>query len=161
MKLELPAKVFLETAIPSYLTARTSRDLLRAGCQQATHDWWETDRREFDLFVSELVLEECAAGDAEAAIRRLAVLDEIPVLQLTTDATALGRALLEAGGLPPNAAADALHIAIAAVHGMDYLLTWNCAHIANVRMRARIEAVCRSVGFQPPIICTPIEFTEE
>lgn len=88
------------------------------------------------------------------------MLRDLPLLELIVQATALGRSLLREAALPAKAAADALHIALAAVHGMDYLLTWNCAHIANATMRPKIEAICRSNGFEPPVICTPLELME-
>jgi hypothetical protein len=105
-------------------------------------------------------VEEASAGNPEAAERRLAALNGIPLLTRGNDAVALGTALLRAGALPAKALADALHLATAAVHGLDYLLTWNCAHLANAAMRSKIEAVCRTCGFEPPILCTPLELTE-
>ena len=83
------------------------------------------------------------------------------LLDLTQDATRLAADLIRSGGMPENAKIDALHIAVAAVHGMDYLVSWNCRHIANATMRGRIEAICRNGGFEPPVICTPLELTKE
>src|SRR5262249_33831396 len=148
-------KVYLETTIPSYLTSRPSRDLVTAAHQQITREWWDTRRHDFDLFVSQMVLDEASAGDPEAATRRLEVLASLPLLAPKTEGTAVARMLSNHLSLPPRAAADALHIAIAVVNGMDYLLTWNCTHIANAVLRGRIEAACRSRGFRVPIICTP------
>jgi hypothetical protein len=149
-------RVYLETTIPSYLTAWPSRDLIRAAHLQITREWW-ANREPFDLYSSRLVVQESQAGDAAAAADRLAALAGIPLLEQTPDAAALAERLLQGVPLPERAAADALHIAIAAVHGMDYLLTWNCTHIANVTLRPRIEAVCRAAGYEPPLICTPEE----
>lgn len=149
-------RVYLETTIPSYLTARPTRDLIRSAHQQVTREWW--DRRDrFDLFVSQLVLRECGGGDPTAAAARLAALDGIPLLEQPSEVAALSDALIERVPLPERAAADAVHIATAAVNGMDYLLTWNCTHIANAALRSRIEAVCRDAGHEPPVICTPAE----
>ena len=153
-------KVYLETTIPSYLTARPSRDLVTAAHQQITREWWDTRRHDFDLFVSQMVIDEASAGDPEAAIRRLEVLASLPLLDPQTEGTALAQMLIDHIPLPARAAADALHIAIAVVNGMDYLLTWNCTHIANAALRGRIEAACRSRGFRGPIICTPEELLE-
>jgi hypothetical protein len=153
-------KVYLETTIPSYLTSRPSRDLVTAAHQQITREWWDTRRHAFDLFVSQIVLDEAGAGDAEAAARRLAVLTPLPLLNPREEEAELAQALIAQIPLPASAAADALHIAIAVVNGMDYLLTWNCTHIANAALRSRIEAVCRSKGFEVPIICTPEELLE-
>jgi predicted nucleic acid-binding protein len=149
-------RVYLETTIPSYLTAWPSRDLLRAAQQQLTREWWDR-RTEFDLFISPLVLVECQAGDPTAAANRLAAIAGLPLLDQTEAVTALAEELARTVPIPPRAAADAVHIATAAVHGMHYLLTWNCTHIANVVLRPRIEAACRALGCEPPLICTPPE----
>jgi hypothetical protein len=149
-------RVYLETTIPSYLTAWMSRDLIRAAHQQITREWWER-RHGYELFVSQLVIRECQAGDPRAAADRLEALTGLPLLEQSDEVEALARALIDQVPLPERAAADALHIATAAAHGMDYLLTWNCTHIANVTLRGRIEAVCRDSGFEPPAICTPEE----
>lgn len=153
-------KVYLETTIPSYLTAWPSRDLVKAAHQQITREWWQ-NRTRFDLYISQLVLREASGGDAEAARLRLEALRGIPVLALSPAASALAQQLVQQGLLPENTVADALHIAIAVVNGMDYLLTWNCAHIANAALRHRIEAICRASSYEPPILCTPEELMEE
>ncbi len=141
----------------SYLTALPSRDLVQAAHQQITREWWER-RSRFDLFVSEAVLEEAARGDAEAAARRLAALEGIPVLEVGAGVSGLADQLLRTSAIP---AIDAVHIAVAVANGMHYLLTWNCAHIANAALRGKIEDTCRGVGLVPPIICTPEELMEE
>jgi hypothetical protein len=153
-------KAYLETTIVSYLTARPSRDLITAANQQMTHDWWHDHRGQFALYVSQFVIEEASAGDPEAAKRRLTVLEELPPLDVTDAVQQLAQELLAHVPLPANAQVDALHIAVATVHGMDYLVTWNCTHIANATLRHRIEAICRAAGYEPPTICTPQEFME-
>jgi len=125
------AKVYIETTIVSYLRARPGSDLIIAAHQQLTRDWWRNRRADFDLFISQAVIEEASAGDPQAAADRLQVLAQIRVLGLNESALQLARALVSKGPLPEKAAVDALHIALATVHGMDYLLTWNCKHIAN------------------------------
>ncbi len=152
--------MYIETTIVSYLTARPTRDLVRAAEQQITREWWE-GRESFELFASQLVLDEAAAGDADAAARRLITLDEVALLDTSEEAIRLGHHLVAAGGLPTKAGADALHIAVAAVHGLDYLLTWNCTHIANARTRGKIEGLCRGAGYDPPMLCTPMELMED
>jgi hypothetical protein len=149
--------VYLETTIPSYLTAWRSPELVMAARQQITRDWWETRRRDFELFVSQLVIDEASGGDASAAARRLEVLEGIALLDFGDDANALSKLLMRELLLPTRAESDAVHIAIAVVNGMDYLLTWNCAHIANAALRPRIEEACRSFGYRMPVICTPEE----
>ncbi len=153
-------RVYLETTIPSYLTARPSRDIVRAAEQEVTRAWWAS-RDRFDVYVSDLVVKEVAAGDPEAAVQRIQSLAGITVLELTPEAQRLGMELVKRAALPAKAVIDALHISIAAVHGIDYLLTWNCKHIANATMRSKIELVCRTLRFEPPIICTPMELLEE
>lgn len=150
-------KIYLETTVPSYLTAWPSRDLIRAGHQQITKEWWQTRREHFDLYISQFVLDEAAAGDAEAARDRLATLHDLPLLDLTDEVGDLSAALVTSLALPAKAATDAAHIAIAAVHGMHFLLTWNCTHIANAEMAVAIETACRERGFSCPVICTPEE----
>ena len=153
-------KVYIETTIVSYLTALPTRDLFRAAHQQITAEWWR-GRERFDLFVSEAVLQEAGAGDPDAAARRLGVLQGIPVLAVTAEVGELAHRLVDGGAVPAKAAVDAVHIAVAAVNGMDFLLTWNCAHIANAATRGRIEQVCRAAAAAPPVICTPEELPEE
>ena len=153
-------RVYIETTIPSYLTAWPSRDLIQAAHQQATREWW--DRRvAFDLVASALVIEECGAGDPTAAAARLAVLNGLPLVAVTDAAIELAKGLATDVPLPPRAATDALHVATAAVHGIDFLLTWNCTHLANAVLRCRIEGVCRARGYRPPAICTPDELMPE
>ena len=153
-------RVYIETTVLSYLTALPSRDLVRAAHQQVTVEWWGA-REAFELFVSDAVLAEARLGDPVAAARRIAAARSLTVLAATDDAQRLADALLVAATMPRKAAIDAVHVAIAAVNGMDFLLMWNCAHIANAAMRPRIESVCRSVGFEPPTICTPEELQPE
>lgn len=128
--------------------------------QNATAEWWETQRSNYDLVISEFVLAEASLGHPEAAKRRLAVLTELMELKATEEVKILGKELIKHGALPEKAAIDAYHVAVAAVNGIEYLLTWNCAHIANAHTRPKIEAVCRALDYEPPIICTPDELTE-
>jgi hypothetical protein len=153
--------LYVETTFVSYLTARPNRDVVIAGHQQVTHDWWETCRDRYDLYASELVVREASAGDPEAAQERLDVLATVALLSATPEALTLAETLVKEGAVPSQAAEDALHIAIAATHALDYLLTWNYKHLANATMRSRIEEVCRAAGYRAPIICTPEELLEE
>jgi len=149
-------RVYVETSVLSYLTALPSRDIVRIAHQQLTTEWWAS-REEFELFVSDVVLSEARRGDAGAATRRVEAAAGLSVLTTTPVIEHPAGSLLGAAALPAKAAIDAVHVAIAAVHGMHFLLTWNYAHIANAAMRPRIDAVCRRSGFEPPIICTPEE----
>ena len=157
----MKSSVYIETTIPSYLTAWRSPELVMAANQEATRKWWDESRAKFELFISQLVIGEISNGDPEAVKRRIAVVENLPELALTDKAEALAAKLLLGDALPQKAKADALHIGIATVHGMDYLLTWNCTHIANAIMRPKIESICRAAGYEPPVICTPPELVEE
>ena len=151
------SKVYLETTVISYLAARRSKDLITAAHQQLTHDWWDNRRASFDLFISQLVVQESSAGDSAMAQSRRRLLSGIPLLVVNEACVSLGRSLVERGPIPQKAAVDALHIAVATIHGMDYLLTWNCKHIANAEMQTAVNALCRAAGYEPPVICTPEE----
>lgn len=152
--------VYLETTVVSYLSGRPSRDLVVAAHQQITRDWWDSSRDRYELLASELVLREASAGDPAAAAARLAVLQGIPLLEAGEAALRLAHSLVAEGAIPSEAAEDALHIAIAVSNGVEYLLTWNCRHLANAVMRQRIEKTCEGEGYRPVVICTPEELTE-
>jgi hypothetical protein len=148
-------RLYLETTIPSYLTARTSRDLNVARMQKVTLEWWNSWRTNFEIYVSKLVLDEVAEGNPEAAERRQALI--APYMALTADDRSwkLTNFLMDHCGLPMRALADAEHVAVAAVHSMEFLLTWNCAHLVNEQFAPRIAATCKAEGFTCPRICTP------
>ena len=152
--------VYVETTIVSYLAARPSRDILVRAHQELTRRWWR-QRGAFELFASPLVVEEAARGDLAVEGRRRRLLRGLRLVEITDASRAMARRLLEAGPLPKHAEIDALHIGVAAVHGIEYLVTWNCRHIANARMRPQIEEVIRGSGYEPPVLCTPEELLEE
>ena len=152
--------VYIETTIPSYLTAWQSPQIVMAARQQITHDWWNNHRDNFDLFISQVVLDESGGGDPDASAKRLEVLRGIDVLEPPENVGQIVDALLKQVPLPENAANDALHIAISVGNGIDYLLTWNCRHIANATLHTRMEAVCETLGFELPTICTPEQLIE-
>lgn len=155
----MKSKVYLETTIVSYLAAAASREIIVAGHQQVTRDWWER-RDRFELFVSAAVVDEVTRGDATVARRRLALLLDLPVLDLSTEVHQLAAKLIAQRAVPAGAIVDAAHIAVAAVNEIDYLLTWNCRHIANAAIRGKIEETCRAEGLRAPVICTPEELME-
>lgn len=150
-------KVYLETTIPSLLTAWPSRDLVTAADQQLTQEWWRTRRHDFELFVSELVEEEAAKGDATASTERLKLVRSLPALSINADVRRVTRSILQSGLVPAKAANDAVHLAIASAHRMHFLLTWNCRHLANAALTAGLAAACRKAGHEIPVICTPRE----
>ncbi|MFO7640623.1 MAG: type II toxin-antitoxin system VapC family toxin [Candidatus Competibacteraceae bacterium] len=148
--------VYIETSIISYLTSRVSRNLIGAARQQLTQAWWD-NRFDYELYISEVVYQECAAGDPNAAKKRLDAIEGLTFLRVTTEAKEIAKALVARGIIPTNAAEDALHISVATVHAMDFLLTWNCKHIANPEIQKRIALYLDEQGLFLPFICTPDE----
>ncbi len=148
---------YIETSIVSYLTALPSGNLLAAAWQKTTADWWRTRKAGFRLVTSSLTLEEAGKGDHEAAGRRLAALSGIPLLPITEAAVELAGDLLREKALPATAQNDAVHAAVAAVHGIEFLLTWNFRHLANAGTRPIMRSVCKRNGYTSPEICTPSE----
>jgi len=154
-------KVYIETSVISYLAARPSRDLVVAGHQKTAHDWWRLRRPDYDAYVSDFVLDEVSAGDEDAARRRRQAVRDLTVLELTDESRDFAQRLVAGGLFPQKAAGDAFHLAIATVSGMDFLLTWNCTHIANARVRKPIEELAASLELEAPVICTPDELMED
>jgi len=150
-------RLYLETTIPSYLVARRSRDLRLSADQETTQQWWEAERQDFLLFTSATVLKEVRCGDPTYAAARVAWLAGIPLLGDLPEANELAKRLLRDGIIPAVAVDDATHVALAAAHQMDFLLTWNCKHINNHNIRTRIHRACEAVGLMSPDICTPAE----
>ncbi|HEY0152109.1 MAG TPA: type II toxin-antitoxin system VapC family toxin [Longimicrobium sp.] len=147
--------MYIETSIVSYLVARPSRDPMMAERQRQTRDWWDNHRGEYRLVTSEIVTREAARGEAMMAQARMNILHALPTLAVHKEADDLTRSLLARGPLPSKAETDAYHISLAAVNGLDYLLTWNCRHIANPRMYSTIAKVIQNHGFRLPALCTP------
>jgi len=148
--------VYLETTIISYLAARPSRDVITAAYQKITVEWWAT-RDAFRLFVSERVIHEANAGNATMAAKRLQFVEGIASLSMTDETTSFAKLILQSTSLPAKAAEDALHIALASVHEIDFLLTWNCKHIANAVLIRKVAELCDQCGYKWPVICTPPE----
>ena len=155
----MKSKVYLETTIVSYFVAEPTKDIVQTAHQQITRQWW-AGRDRFEIFVSRAVVAEARRGDARAARRRLAALRGIPRLAAGRRGIRLAESLLRLGALPQKAEVDAVHVGIAAVNGIDYLLTWNLRHLANAALRGKIEEAVREAGLVPPIICTPEELME-
>ncbi|MCT7972103.1 type II toxin-antitoxin system VapC family toxin [Laspinema olomoucense] len=149
--------VYIETSILGYLTARSTKNLIIAANMEITRDWWERRRNAFTLYTSEAVLEEVAQGDPAIAAQRLEILDNFPLLTLNQAVESLAAQFLDRSNLPPKAKIDAIHIAAATVHGMDYLLTWNCKHIANAQIQGKLAEISLDCGYVLPVLCTPNE----
>jgi hypothetical protein len=155
------SRVYIETSIISYLRQRPSGQVIAAARQLLTQRWWEHGRENYYLVTSQYVLDEAALGDPALATDRLHVLDGIPLLELPIDVPQLATEILRRAILPAHAQVDALHIAVAAFHEIEYLLTWNCKHIANAQLIPRIRDLLLELGFPFPIICTPEEMVGE
>lgn len=153
--------IYIETSIVSYLRQRPSGQVVAAARQLLTHRWWNTERANFQLVSSQYVIDEAADGEAALAAERLASLDGIPLLAADPDVEVIANEIMSRAILPPKALFDALHIAIVAHHPVDYLLTWNCRHIANGKILPRIHSVLDDLGVPIPIICTPEEMVED
>lgn len=153
--------VYIETSIVSYLAADPSRHPVTLRNQQLTHAWWNTRREGYDLYTSQIVTAEARQGNPVLAQRRLALLSSLRLLSVDEDVHTLAEDLRRSVPLPPKADTDALHIALAAVYGVTHLLTWNCKHIANPRLRSRMERICAWHGSRVPRLCTPLELLGE
>ncbi|MFH7243525.1 MAG: type II toxin-antitoxin system VapC family toxin [Spirulina sp.] len=149
--------VYIETSILGYLTARSTRNLILAANIEVTKEWWDQYRHTFSLYISQVVLDEVGRGDQEIAPKRIEILNGVPLVELNQSVKNLAGQFLERSNLPPKASDDAVHIAAATVHGLDYLLTWNCKHIANAKIQRKLEEVSLDFGYQLPVICTPYE----
>jgi hypothetical protein len=149
--------VYIETSILGYLTARPSRNIIVAANIEITREWWNTRRSEFQLYSSQAVIKEIAQGDTEIASQRLEILSNLSLLDLNQSALDLAEQFLARSNLPAKADVDAVHIAIATVNGMDYLLTWNCKHIANAQIQRKLAEISIDFGYELPILCTPYE----
>ncbi|MFO0792371.1 MAG: type II toxin-antitoxin system VapC family toxin [Pirellulales bacterium] len=149
--------VYLETTFISYLVARPSRDLLVAAHQRITQDWWDHRRAAFRCVVSQTVIDESSRGNEAEVHKRLAIISGLLILEVSAEAESLTRSIMVSGVLPPHAFPDAAHVAISAVHALDYLLTWNCKHLANAQIGRKMAMVCQQLGYRMPIICTPEE----
>ena len=153
--------IFIETTIPSYYVSRPSRNLLQFARQELTRDWWDGQRHQFQLFTSQLVLDEASEGEPAKASERLQILEGIELLDLDERVDALAAKLVGSGILPVTALRDASHLAAAGVYRMDFLLTWNCKHIANPFIAERLQSCFSKMGVHFPVICTPEQFISD
>ena len=153
--------IYLETTVVSYYTSKPSRDIIVLAHQEITWEWWDNALKRYDAFISEIVVEEALAGDPEAAKKRLAILKKFPHLDLSATVEKMAQIYVEKMKMPPRALRDAVHLAIASVHEVDYLVTWNCAHIANGEVIKKLMQINMSYGIKTPVICTPEELISE
>lgn len=153
-------KVYIETTVPSYLAARASRDIIVAAQQQITLEWWEESHLKYALYVSEAVLDECQAGDAKAAHRRLEYINHLSILRVTDEAVKLALLYSDILAIPEKSKVDAVHLALCVVYEMDYLLTWNCKHLAHGEVRTKLHSYNNHHGLFEPMVVTPLELME-
>jgi hypothetical protein len=153
--------VYIETTVLSYLVSLPAKDVVIACHQKTTQDWWSFRRKAFACYISQVVIDEISAGDPTEVRKRLAAADSLDSLAVTEDAEQLTETIMKSGILPPKAVRDAAHIAVATVHKVQYLLTWNCKHLANAQIAKRVANLCHLAGYEMPIICTPEELLEE
>ena len=154
-------RVYIETTIVSYLTSKPSRDLIVAAHQAVTREWWAEHRTRYDLCASQFVLDEAREGDTQAAADRLAMLAGLPLVSATDQTMAVAMDLVKHGLLPPKAATDAVHLAIATLNRLALLLTWNCRHLANASVMVEVGRYLRNNGYEPPVVCTPDELMND
>jgi len=153
--------IYIETSIISYLVARPSNNLISAARQKLTFDWWEQEREKYKIYISELVIAECSRGDKSAADRRLKIVKNIPVLKINADCIEVAELFFVKASLPEKARDDVLHIAIATHYKMDFLLTWNCRHLANAHFIRKLQKISLEEGLVIPTICTPQEIIND
>ncbi|MGO9954146.1 MAG: type II toxin-antitoxin system VapC family toxin [Dissulfurispiraceae bacterium] len=149
--------IYLETTIVSYYTSKPSRDIIVLAHQEITREWWEKALKRYDAFISAMVVEEAKSGDPDAAKKRLGILKQFAHLELNPSVEKMAQVYVEKLKFPPKALRDAVHLAVASVHSIDYLLTWNCSHIANGEVIMKLMQINALHGIKTPIICTPEE----
>jgi hypothetical protein len=153
--------IYIETSIVSFLRQRPAAHVVAAARQLLTRRWWDIERTKYQLVTSQYVIDEAALDDPELASERLELLRDLPLLALDEEIQTIADEIMRRAILPQKAQVDALHISIAAYHRIDFLLTWNCTHIANARILPRLHAVLRNLGHAIPIICTPEEMVDD
>lgn len=157
----LKETVYIETSIIGYLTARATSNLIVTANMQTTKSWWDNHRDKFDIYISEIVIEEVSRGDSEMAAQRLSIVKDFPLLEVTKSVDLLASEFIAKSNLPPFASYDAFHIAIATINELDYLLTWNCKHIANPKIQRKLTEIAQSLDYKLPTICTPYQLQGE
>ena len=147
--------IYLETTVVSYYTSRPSRDIIVIAHQEITREWWPEATKRFDVFISEVVVEEASLGDPEAAQRRLKEIETFPHLELNNEVEEMAKVYMEKLGIPDKSFRDAAHLAVACIHSVDYFVTWNCTHLANGEIIKKLIEINQLLGVYTPVICTP------
>jgi len=152
--------IYIKTSVVSYYVSKPSRDIIVLAHQQITTEWWPKAVKRFDVYISEVVVEEAAAGNKESAEQRLNELKGFPYLELTEKVEKIAQIYMEKLGIPQKALRDAAHLAVASVHNIDYLVTWNCVHLANGEIIKKLLKINEKLSIKTPVICTPEELME-
>lgn len=152
-------RIYIETSVISFLTARQSKDVVLAGHQASTHIFWSR-KKDFELFISDMVIQECEKGDADCAQSRIQAITGLPVLSVDKEVEHLASELINKGAIPKKSLEDAVHIAVASVSAIDFIVTWNFKHINNPFMKQQIRNVIVNQGYAMPEICSPDELLE-
>jgi Rad3-related DNA helicase len=152
--------IYIETTVVSYLTARLSKDLIVAAHQQITHEWWENSLKHFSPYISPVVLDEASKGDKEAAQLRLEKIKNFTILKINNDINQIAETYYSSLPIPEKARADTYHLAIASWYNIDFLVTWNCSHLANGFIIRELKKINLDLGVKTPEICTPEELME-
>jgi len=146
--------VYLETTIPSYLAARTSSNIVIAGRQAATHEFFELERQKYNLYVSDFVYSECEKGDPGVAKKRLDWLSGVEILPQTPDVKPLADVYMHLLSIPQKCRVDAMHLAMCCINGIDILLSWNCTHLGAESMKI-VQKHNDAHGLPTPLMTTP------
>jgi len=152
--------LYLETTIPSYLKAKQSRDIIQTARQQITSEWWDNRLNDFDIYISQIVIDEAGEGDPAASVKRMEMIKDFSLLEITEQVINLAEKIIIEKIIPEKAVRDALHIAVATFHEMIFLLSWNCKHIANAEIIKRLRKTVADEGLELHVICTPGELLE-
>ena len=153
--------IYLETSVISYYTSRPSRDIIALAHQEITREWWPGALKRFEVFISQAVIDEAGSGDIEAAKKRLEILNDFPCLEINEKVEELAKKYMESLNIPKKSLRDAFHLAISSVHNIDYLVTWNCTHIASGEIIKKLTKLNLLLGVHIPVICTPETLMKE
>jgi predicted nucleic acid-binding protein len=152
--------IYIETTVVNYYTSKPSRDIIVLAHQEITRQWWALAIKRYNVFISQVVIEEASLGDPEIAKKRLEELKKFPNLELNEKVEQIAKIYMEKLEIPEKSFRDAAHIAVASVHNIDYLVTWNCTHLANGEIIKKLMKLNETLGVHTPIICTPEELME-
>jgi len=153
-------RVYVETSVISYLTARPSRDFLVVARQAFTRQWWEIRSERFDAVISGMVISEISRGDPSAALRRAQMCDGLESLVVDDKAIALAEQLIQLKAIPEQEPEDAMHIAVAVLNNIQFIASWNFSHLVGPEAKFRLQTQLKDLGYPVPLLATPEELLE-